>query len=168
MFQLTFIKPANSLSSTVMVEGYPVVVEISLPSDILSYKWEGDNLVFQVEHQDEESRKAWDHSLKYLVEALQPQSVQSEKASREEIRKELFKVYTSIDFDRLANMLRRKGFISVYSSSGLALKTIEKISSIEDIDSMVLEMEVKTSCMLEKSNRKVVREMLIRAKRNLV
>jgi hypothetical protein len=38
MFTLVFINPTKSLSTTVMVEGYPVVVEMSLPSDIISYE----------------------------------------------------------------------------------------------------------------------------------
>jgi hypothetical protein len=68
MFDLVFVNPANSLSTTVMVEGLPIKVDMSLPIEVSSFRWDGDNLIFSIS----DMSATWSATVDYLVSSLEP------------------------------------------------------------------------------------------------
>lgn len=77
MFNLVLVNPTNSLTNSVIVEGMVITIPVSLPQEIISSHWEGEDLVLTVDDslQDTEQKAAWCHSVQYIKELLQPQDI---------------------------------------------------------------------------------------------
>ena len=78
MFTVVFNNCAKSLSNTIFAEGYLIEVPVSLPVDVVQHYWEGQDLVMEIKHPNKKSELAWEHTLTYLFELLEPEEIQIE------------------------------------------------------------------------------------------